>query len=196
MSSQHWLIPATEELGFKLLKGHIVRITDVEGEQVADFVAFNANDPSERLDPGVTLDTVRSKNVTPGDIIYSTRYRPVFTILSDTVGRHDLLLPACRPEMYEVLYDKKDHISCYDNLNHALAAFGIPAADQHTPFNLFMNTVVDADGSVRVERPLSRAGDYIELRAEMDLIVAVSACPCAESACNGYTCTSIAIDIR
>lgn len=138
---------------------------------------------------------MRSKNLKPGDIIYSTRYRPLFTILSDVVGRHDLLLPACRPEMYEVLYNKKDHVSCFHNLNQALAQFGIPAAAQHIPFNLFMNTIVDSDGAVRVERPLSRAGDYIELRAEMDLIVAVSACPCAESACNGYNCTPIAVDI-
>jgi len=195
MSEQQWLIPATKGLGFKLDKGQIVRVTDVEGEQVADFAAYNAVSPNERIDPGVTIDALGKMNVLPGDILYSNQYRPLLTIIKDTVGRHDFINSACRPEMYEVLYNKKDHASCYNNLNKALAEFGLPAPDQHYPFNLFMNTVIDSSGKVSVERPLSKAGDYIELRAEMDLIIAISACPCSESVCNGYKCTPIAVEI-
>ncbi|WP_339799488.1 urea carboxylase-associated family protein [Paenibacillus sp. FSL R5-0744] len=195
MSEQQWLIPATKGLGFKLDKGQIVRVTDVEGEQVADFAAYNAVHPNERIDPGVTIDTLGKMNVLPGDILYSNQYRPLLTIIKDTVGRHDFINSACRPEMYEVLYNKKEHASCYNNLNEALAEFGLPAPDQHYPFNLFMNTVIDPSGKVSVERPLSKAGDYIELRAEMDLIIAISACPCSESVCNGYKCTPIAVEI-
>lgn len=195
MSEQQWLIPATKGLGFKLDKGQIVRVTDVEGEQVADFAAYNAVRPNERIDPGVTIDALGKMNVLPGDILYSNQYRPLLTIIKDTVGRHDFINSACRPEMYEVLYNKKDHASCYNNLNEALAEFGLPAPDQHYPFNLFMNTVIYPSGKVSVERPLSKAGDYIELRAEMDLIIAISACPCSESVCNGYKCTPIAVEI-
>ncbi|WP_375104352.1 DUF1989 domain-containing protein [Paenibacillus sp. RS8] len=195
MSEQQWLIPATMGLGFKLDKGQIVRVTDVEGEQVADFAAYNAVHPNERIDPGVTIDALGKMNVLPGDILYSNQYRPLLTIIKDTVGRHDFINSACRPEMYEVLYNKKEHASCYNNLNEALAEFGLPAPDQHYPFNLFMNTVIDPSGKVSVERPLSKAGDYIELRAEMDLIIAISACPCSESVCNGYKCTPIAVEI-
>ncbi|MEK3750574.1 urea carboxylase-associated family protein [Paenibacillus sp. FSL E2-8871] len=195
MSEQQWLIPATKGLGFKLDKGQIVRVTDVEGEQVADFAAYNAVGPNERIDPGVTIDALGKMNVLPGDILYSNQYRPLLTIIKDTVGRHDFINSACRPEMYEVLYNKKEHASCYNNLNEALAEFGLPAPDQHYPFNLFMNTVIDPSGKVSVERPLSKAGDYIELRAEMDLIIAISACPCSESVCNGYKCTPIAVEI-
>lgn len=195
MSEQQWLIPATMGLGFKLDKGQIVRVTDVEGEQVADFAAYNAVHPNERIDPGVTIDALGKMNVLPGDILYSNQYRPLLTIIKDTVGRHDFINSACRPEMYEVLYNKKEHASCYNNLNEALAEFGLPAPDQHYPFNLFMNTVIDPSGKVSVERPLSKAGDYIELRAEMDLIIAISACPCSESICNGYKCTPIAVEI-
>jgi hypothetical protein len=195
MSEQQWLIPATKGLGFKLDKGQIVRVTDVEGEQVADFAAYNAARPNERIDPGVTIDALGKMNVLPGDILYSNQYRPLLTIIKDTVGRHDFINSACRPEMYEVLYNKKDHASCYNNLNEALSEFGLPAPDQHYPFNLFMNTVIDPSGKVSVERPLSKAGDYMELRAEMDLIIAISACPCSESVCNGYKCTPIAVEI-
>ncbi|MEK3880868.1 urea carboxylase-associated family protein [Paenibacillus sp. FSL M7-0420] len=195
MTEQQWLIPATQRLGFKLDKGQIVRVTDVEGEQVADFTAYNASRPNERIDPGVTIDALGKINVMPGDILYSNQYRPLLTIMKDTVGRHDFINSACRPEMYEVLYNRKDHASCYNNLNEALKEFGLPAPDQHYPFNLFMNTVIEPSGKVSVERPLSKAGDYIELRAEMDLIIAISACPCSESACNGYKCTPIAVKI-
>ncbi|OPH47792.1 hypothetical protein BC351_39680 [Paenibacillus ferrarius] len=195
MIKQKWRIPATRGLGFRLNQGQVVRVTDVEGEQVADFIAFNANDLSERLDPGVTLDALGTTNIKPGDILYSTTYKPILTIVADTVGRHDFINAACRSEMYELLYNKKEHASCFHNLNQAIAEFQIPAPDQQYPFNLFMNTVIHPSGKISVERPLSKAGDYIELRAEMDLIVAVSACPCSESACNGFVCTPIDVEI-
>lgn len=195
MNKQQWLIPASEGLGFKLGKGQIVRVTDVEGEQVADFVAYNANNPNERIDPSVTMDALQTMIVKPGDILYSNLYNPILTIVADTVGRHDFINSACRPEMYEVMYEKKNHPSCYNNLNEALVKFDLAAPDQHYPFNLFMNTVIDPSGAISVERPLSKAGDYIELRAEMDLIIAISACPCSESACNGFKCTPIAVEV-
>ncbi|OCT13679.1 hypothetical protein A8709_19020 [Paenibacillus pectinilyticus] len=195
MSKQHWQIPATEGLSLQLKKGQVIRVTDVEGEQIADFVAYRADDISERLDPSVTMDALHAMKVKPGDIIYSNKYTPMLTIIRDTVGQHDFINSACRPEMYEVLYNKRDHTSCYTNLNEALAQFQIPAPDQHYPFNLFMNTIIEASGQIRIEKPLSQAGDYIELRAEMDLVVAISACPCEESLCNGYKCTPICVDI-
>ncbi|WP_261808184.1 urea carboxylase-associated family protein [Paenibacillus sp. N3.4] len=193
--TQQWLIPATEGLSLQLKKGEVVRITDVAGEQVADFVAYRADDFSERLDPSVTMDALHAMKVKPGDVIYSNKYKPMLTIVKDTVGTHDFINSACRPEMYEFLYNKRNHASCYMNLNNALAQFDIPAPDQHYPFNLFMNTVIKPSGQIRIEKPLSKAGDSIELRAEMDLIVAISACPCEESICNGYKCTPIAVEL-
>ncbi|CAM3019468.1 urea carboxylase-associated family protein [Paenibacillus sediminis] len=195
MVNHKWRIPAMQGLGFRLAKGQVVRVTDVEGEQVADFAAYRADDTSERLDPSVTLDALRAIKVKPMDIIYSNKYRPLLTVMADTVGKHDFINSACRPEMYELLYNKQHHASCYHNLNTALAPFGIPAPDQHYSLNLFMNTVIHPSGQISIERPLSKPGDYIELRAEMDLIVGISACPCEESACNGYKCTPIDVEI-
>ncbi|CAM4461963.1 hypothetical protein FHS16_003078 [Paenibacillus endophyticus] len=195
MNEQKWRIPANEGVGLRLERGQILRVTDVEGEQVADLVAFLADDRSERLDPGVTMDVLHAMKVKVGDMLYSNKYRPILTIIADKVGQHDFINSACRPEMYEFSYDKPKHASCYDNLNQALAPYGIPAPDQHYSFNLFMNTVIDPSGQISVERPLSKAGDYIELRAELDLIIAISACPCSESACNGFICTPIEAEI-
>ncbi|WP_068774955.1 DUF1989 domain-containing protein [Paenibacillus sp. FJAT-26967] len=193
---QEWLIPATKGLGLRLTKGQVVRVTDVDGMQVADFAAFSDRDYTERLDPGVTMDVLGQMYVRPGDQLYSNKYQPLLCIVADTVGRHDFINSACRPEMYEVLYGKSPHASCYQNLNAALAPYHIPAPDQHYPFNLFMNTVIHPDGRITVEKPLSKAGDYTELRAETDLIIAISACPCSESKCNNYDCTPIKVEIR
>ncbi|MGN7454903.1 DUF1989 domain-containing protein [Paenibacillus pasadenensis] len=189
------LVPATEGFGFRVRQGQTIRVTDVQGEQVADFVVYRADDPSERIDPNVTMDALRKMKVVPGDILYSNKYRPILTVLRDDCGVHDFINAACRREMYEVLYGKKEHASCHDNLSRALAAYGLPEPDQHYPFNLFMNTVIGPDGSIAVKRPTSRAGDAIELRAEADLICAISACPCSESECNGYVCTPIRVEV-
>ncbi|MFD0676649.1 MULTISPECIES: DUF1989 domain-containing protein [unclassified Paenibacillus] len=189
------LIPSKEGRSFKLEKGQILKVIDVNGQQVADLVAYRESDSKERLDPSVTMDALRTMNIKPGDILYSNSYTPMLTLLEDTVGKHDFINSACRPEMYEFLYNKPNHRSCYHNLNTALSEFGIPQPDQHYPFNIFMNTVIDGSGDIQIEAPLSAAGDYITLRAEMDVIIAISACPCEESVCNGYQCTPISVEI-
>ncbi|MCR8635480.1 urea carboxylase-associated family protein [Paenibacillus radicis (ex Xue et al. 2023)] len=190
-----WLIPSKEGRSFQLAKGQTLKVIDVNGQQVADFVAYRESDSKERLDPSVTMDALRTMSIKPGDLLYSNLYTPMLTLLEDTVGKHDFINSACRPEMYEFLYNKPNHQSCYHNLNTALSEFGIPQPDQHYPFNIFMNTVIDGRGDIQIEAPLSAAGDYITLRAEMDVIIAISACPCEESVCNGYQCTPIRVEI-
>ncbi|WP_433745678.1 DUF1989 domain-containing protein [Falsibacillus pallidus] len=193
---QEYFIEAEGGQAFKMKKGQTVRVIDVEGEQVVDFVVYKDGDLSERIDPGVTMDALHSYKVTPGDILYSNKYHPIMTVVEDDVGVHDFFNPACRPEMYELLYNKKDHRSCYENLGQALEPYGLSQPDQYYPFNIFMNTVVEDNGGMKVKRPLSKPGDSILLRAEMDLIVGVSACPCSESECNGYKCTPIKVEVE
>lgn len=142
------------------------------------------------------MDVLRTYRIKPGQFVYSNQYQPLLKIVRDTVGVHDFFNSACRPEMYEVLYDKKDHASCYHNLNTALEPFGILPPDQHYPFNLFMKSVIDSEGKIDVVAPDSRAGDYIEMEALMDLTIGLSACPCEESSCNGYNCTPIQLDVE
>ncbi|WP_257031413.1 urea carboxylase-associated family protein [Paenibacillus sp. E222] len=189
-------IPAKTGYAVKVTKGSLIRVTDLEGQQVVDFVAYDAQNANNRLDPGVTMDVLRSYRIKPGQSVYSNQYQPLLKIVRDTVGVHDFFNSACRPEMYEVLYGKKDHASCYHNLNQALEPFGILPPDQHYPFNLFMKSVVDDLGKIDVVAPDSRAGDYVEMEALTDLVIGLSACPCEESSCNGYHCTAIQLDVE
>jgi uncharacterized protein YcgI (DUF1989 family) len=109
----------------------------------------------------------------------------MFTIVSDTVGRHDFLLTPCSQRMFEILYRHQGHHpSCLENLCVNLARFGIEPHQISTTFNIFMNVTVDPQGVVTVETPLSRAGDHISLRAEMDLVCGLTACS-AEGSNNG-----------
>jgi uncharacterized protein YcgI (DUF1989 family) len=188
------LIEPRSAISFPLLKNASIRILDVEGRQVADLVAFNSDQLTEKLSAGATIDCNSSIRPTTGDKLFSNRYREMFTIIQDMVGYHDLLHPPCSPPMYRLQYGSMDeHPNCLENLAHALSPFCIVEEDIPGPINIFMHSVISTNGRVRVEEPLSRPGDFIELRAEMDLIVAVSACSVEESACNGYTCTSIEI---
>ncbi|WP_342433344.1 urea carboxylase-associated family protein [Neobacillus sp. FSL H8-0543] len=179
-----------------LQKGQTIKVINVEGQQIADFIAYNMHDFMERLDPVATRDALQSTDIKEGGILYSNLYRPMLTLLKDTVGKHDLLSPACRPEMYKLLFNKEKPLeNCYYILNKALSNYNVPAPRQHYPFNIFMNTVIDKVNQITVKTSLSSAGDYVELRAEMDLIIAISACPNEESAGNGYHSTAIKIEV-
>lgn len=161
---------------FRLERGTILRVIDVEGEQVADLVAFSP-DGEEWLSSGRTIDYNGTICLTTGHSLYSNRSSEMFTILRDTVGRHDFLFAPCSPEMFMKLYGfEPGHPSCFRNLADNLASFGIAQDRIPTTFNIFMNVEVLPSGEVNVLPPRSRAGDVIELRAEMDLVVALTAC--------------------
>lgn len=170
---------------FALGRGDLLEIIDVEGEQVADLTAFAGDDPTEWLSSGRTIDYANTIYVTAGQTLYSNRSRPMFTIVADAVGRHDFLLTPCSPEMFAMLYRTTGHHpSCFENLARALAPLGIAPNAIPTTFNAFMNVEVLASGELRILPPRSRAGDSLVLRAEMPLIVGVTACS-AELSNNG-----------
>lgn len=147
------------------------------GEQVSDLTAFARDDPREWLSSGRSIDYANTIYLTAGHTLYSNRSRPMFTILSDDVGRHDFLLTPCSPETFQILYDHEGHHpSCFENLVGGLAPFGIGPDAIPTTFNIFMNVDVDAAGELTIGPPRSRAGDAIVLRADMDLIVGLTAC--------------------
>lgn len=128
-----------------------------------------------------------------GDVIYSNLYRPMFTVVADDVGNHDLFHPCCSKDMYRFFYGNGDnHPNCLDNINGALGS----GRKIINPVNLFMNTRVDTDGTISVERPFSKPGDKVVLRAETDVVVAVASCSVSESECNSKKCSSIKIVIE
>lgn len=168
--------------GFALNRNQILRVIDPEGEQVADFFAFAASDARCWLSSGRTIDYASRIFLTTGDILYSNDSRPMVTILADTAGRHDFLLTPCSQEMFEILYEYKGHHpSCFENLCTSLSQYGIESHQIGTTFNIFMTVDVAADGAVAVGVPSSKPGDYVDLRAEMDLIVGLTACSAENS---------------
>lgn len=170
---------------FKLQKGQKLKVTDPQGEQVSDMVLFNAEDPREKISSGKTLDFEESILITKGDWLWSNRSNKMMKILEDTNGRNDFLLAPCSPETFKIMYNNPDyHPSCFENLYTNLASFGIEPDDVPTAFNIFMNVQFDEKGKLSVDPPLSKAGDYVLFEAEMDLIVALTACS-AEDSNNG-----------
>ncbi len=171
--------------GFKLKAGDILRVVDPDGEQVSDLFAFRDGEPACSLSSGRTIDYASKIYLSTGDVLWSNDSRPMFTILRDDVGRHDFLLTPCSQRMFEILYKHRGHHpSCFENLCNAFEPFGIRPEQISTTFNIFMRVDVDADGRVAVKPPLSKAGDCIELRAEMDMTCALTACS-AEGSNNG-----------
>jgi uncharacterized protein len=179
---------------FELQKDQLLRVIDLEGEQVADLVAFNQADRREWLSSGRTIDYANSIYLTKGHLLYSNRSRPMFTIIEDDVGRHDFLLTPCSPDTFRILYQNESaHPSCFENLSTHLARFGIASDDIPTTWNIFMNVEIGPDGTLSILPPRSRAGDSITLRAEMDLIVGLTACSAEMS--NNYRFKPIGFEV-
>src|SRR5690606_11591950 len=166
-------------------RGDRLRVIDPVGQQVADCVAFARADPREWMSSGRTFDYNSTIYLTAGHVLYSNRSNPMFTIIEDTVGRHDFLYTPCSEEMFVLLYKTHGpHPSCFTNLRDSLAPFGIAPDQIPTTFNIFMNVALAGTGELSVMPPLSKAGDYLEMRAERDLIVALTACSAEMS--NNY----------
>ena len=174
--SVHRLAPQTGT-GFRMTRGQRLRVIDPQGEQVSDLVAFAEEDRREWLSSGRSLDYANTIYLTTDHILYSNRSRPMFTILADDVGRHDFLLTPCSIETFRIIYNHQgDHPSCFANLARNLAPFGIVPDAIPTTFNIFMNVDVLPTGVLKIGPPRSKPGESILFRAEIDLIVGLTAC--------------------
>jgi uncharacterized protein YcgI (DUF1989 family) len=177
------LVPAGRGAGLRLKRGEQLRVIDPEGGQSGDLLAFS-EDGRQRLSNGRTFDYGGKIYVSTGDVLWSDRSNPMLTIVADQVGRHDFLYSACSLEMYRIQYGVTGyHPNCTDNLCSALRELEIEPDPLPTPFNFFMNVELVDGGRLVFAPPKSRAGDSVVLRAEMDLAIALSACPA--STCNG-----------
>ncbi len=176
---------------FVLEPGDVLTIVDLEGEQVADLIAFSADDPREALSNGRTFDYEGTLALTAGNRLWSNRSRPLLTIVRDDVGTHDFLLTPCSRDTWRLCYGGRhdDVPGCFGNLAEALAPFGIEPDAIPTTFNVFMRVEAGPDGRLRVLPPRSRAGDRFAVRAETRLIVGLTACSAAQS--NNGRCKPI-----
>lgn len=179
---------------FLVKKGQKLKVVDPEGGQVSDMVLFNAEDYREKISSGKTLDFEETILITAGHYLWSNRSRKLMKILEDTNGRNDFLLAPCSPETFHIMYSHEGyHPSCFENLYTNLEKYGIMPDDVPTAFNVFMNVQFAADGKLSVLPPLSKAGDYVLFEAEMDLIVALTACSAEDS--NGGTFKPIQYEV-
>lgn len=186
------VIPAGEARAFTIRKGQVCRITALEGEQCLDAVFLNAADHRERFHAWFSY-SFNCKLGTGNAFYCKTLFsgppweRPMLTVLEDTVKQHFVVCSGrCSPMVYRLRDGVDGHASCQGNLAAALAPYGIGEHDVPDVFNMFMNAGVGADGLIYIRPPKSRKGDYMDLRAEMDVLCAISACPDDKSVCNNY----------
>ncbi len=180
------LIPARHGKAVRLRTGEALKVLNTHGNQVLDTWAFNADDPTEYM----SMAHTRSRNsrifVSRGDALVGNHRRTLLTMEEDTSpGRHDILLCACNLWIYRELGVTEYHRNCADNLHEALAAIGLSVPWTPSPLNLFMNVPVTADGRLDRVPPESAPGDFVVLRAALDLVVAISGCPQDITAVNG-----------
>ncbi|NLZ36739.1 MAG: urea carboxylase-associated family protein [Clostridiales bacterium] len=188
-----YLINPCSSVRIDVKKEQTITVIDLEGGQVADFFAVSAENSGEFLSAGVTIDVNESLRLGVGSVIYTNLYRPMFEVVYDDVGEHDLIHPCCRTEMYDFFYKNGvGHPNCLDNINEALNI----RRDEITAVNLFMYTKISPSGKISVEEPKSKAGDKIVLRALMDVTLGVAACSVSESKCNSGRCTAIMVKVE
>src|SRR5215472_5386587 len=171
-------IPARRGKAVRLRRGQTVRVINTTGQQVVDTWAFAADNIAEFM--SMEHSRVAIGRIIPavGDTLVTNRRRPILTLTADNSGGiHDTLFAACDRWRYQLLGCAGYHDNCTDNLAAALAELGLVAADTPSPLNLFMNIPVVDGNRVEIRPPVSTPGSYVALRAELDCVVAFSACP-------------------
>jgi len=195
------------KLGFGLIvaSGQHLRIVDLEGKQVVDMALFSAANPREKLStsysrtryaPRPGSPYVPRDKLTEGDVLLSTVCKPMMTIVKETPepkGVHDVHNRMCNRTYYE-MYNLGSRDGCHENISKAVAPFGLLPEDIPDTMDLFMNYHHDcARGQWVIGEPVSKPGDYVEFRAEMDCIVGLSNCP--NEACCGGRCTPVRVEV-
>lgn len=177
-ASDLFTIPARRGRATRLNRGQAIRIVNTHGQQVVDTWCFSADDLGEFMSNEHLRATLTRIFPRQGDDLVSNRRRPILTLEEDTSpGRHDTLLAACDSYRYGLLGCTEYHDNCTDNLYAAMRQIGLRPPECPSPLNLWMNIPVDEEGNTSWGEPVSKPGDYVVLRARLDCIVAMSACP-------------------
>jgi len=190
-------VEAGDPFVFEIMQGQVVRIVDLEGNQAVDTIFYNAHDYADRYS---AQDTIREQGniyLTTGSALLSTGGNVLLTVTADTCGRHDTLGGACAAESNMVRYDltKRSMHACRNSFLKGLQLWnhGMDKRDITSNINFFMNVPVTPEGQLTFEDGVSGAGKYVELYAEMDVLMVISNCPQLNNPCNGYNPTPIQI---
>lgn len=188
-------IPAKSARAFEVKERQTVRIIDVQGTQCGDFIAFSSADRREFFSQSRTRTNNWKICVTTSDKLFSNRDNVMFTIGEDLVRKHDIILPECNRYVFREIYKVGERTGCQEHLAAALEKYGFTLDDIHDPFNVFMDTGFDEAGQIVIRRGPSKAGDYVDLIAEMDMLAALSACAVDLGEANGGVCTDLRVEI-
>jgi uncharacterized protein YcgI (DUF1989 family) len=183
---KEWIIAAKEYSAFTIRRGQTLRFVDIEGKQVPDLVCFNEGDLTEHLNMGNSLLLNKRRELRQGDALYSVLCNPMMTIAGYSNEESYAYGPMCSEELNRIRYGVPGTRNCRDNFAMALAPWGFNRRQIPNAFVPFMRVEVESDGSMQIKEPTSRAGDFYDLKAEMNLLVAVSNCPQERNPCNGF----------
>ena len=201
-AAQSYVVEAGDPFVLEIRKGQVVRIVDLKGNQAVDTLFYNAHNYADRYS---AQDTIREQGniyLTTGAKLISTNGNVLLTIVADTCGRHDTLGGACAAESNMVRYEigKRYMHACRQSFlkgiqlwDHGQNKRGLEKRDITSNINFFMNVPVTPDGGLTFEDGVSEAGKYVELQAEMDVLMLVSNCPQLNNPCNGYDPTPVQI---
>ena len=192
MAGERETIPARGGRATKLAAGEQLRLINTHGTQVVDTWAFSVGDMAECMSMEHSRVAIGGVFPRPGDTMVTNKRRSILTLVEDTSpGIHDTLIAACDRWRYILLGAGEDHDNCEDNLHAGLAALDLEAPKTPSPWNMWMNIPVGEGGSVSFEPGVASPGDYVVLRAEMDLVLAFSCCPQDILPINGVACTPV-----
>ena len=192
---KEWIIPVREYSAFTMRRGQTLRFVDMEGKQVPDLVCFNERDLAEHLNMGNSLLLNKRRELRQGDVLYSVICNPMMTIVGYSNEESYAYGPMCSEELNRIRYGVPGTRNCWDNFAMALAPWGFNPRQIPNAFVPFMRVEVEPDGTMEIREPTSRPGDFYDLKAEMDLLVAVSNCPQERNPCNGFKPTATGIII-
>ena len=194
---ESFVVEAGDSFVGEISRGQVVRIVDLEGNQAVDTLFYNAHDYADRYSAQDTIREQGNLYLTTGTKLISTEGHVLLTITADTCGRHDTLGGACAQESNMVRYaiEKRPMHACRQSFMKAIQHWkhGLEKRDITSNINFFMNVPVTPEGVLTFEDGVSDAGKYVELRAEMDVLMLVSNCPQLNNPCNGYNPTPVQI---
>ncbi len=190
-------VPARQGRGVFVGRGQLLDIIAVEGKQVGDLVAWNRAAPDEYMSPAHTVSCNASIRLKVGGRLFTNRRNPIFTILRDDVGKHDLIVPCCDPARFARDFGDPHHDNCLANLRQARDLLGLDYDIRgDLAWNVFMHNRVTEDGAVVTDMAQHPAGATITLRAEMDCVALLSACPQDLTPCNAFKPTPMKMVLR
>lgn len=191
------IIPAGGSWSRQIKKGQILRIVDLEGRQAVDFLCYNAHDTTDRY---AAADTMKINPagifLSTGTVLYSVKLTPLFTIVADTCGRHDTIGGCCSAALNTFRYGVGYQPNCRDNFLRELERFGMGEKDIVANVNFFMYVPVGENGEMDMGPSISKPGDYVDLRAETDVLAIISNCPQINNPVNDYKPTPIHVILR